>query len=128
MKKLIGILVAFLALGGTALAAGNAIVNNNQAEEVAINQAGVEQAYDDIGADKAKEIALKEVGVAEADAIWVRVERDYDDGRLEYSVEFHVGRTEYDLEIDAKTGNVLERDIDVDDDRFDDGWDDRWDD
>lgn len=213
MKKLVGILVTTLALGGTAVGAGAAIQNNNEAAQQAIEQAGVEQAYDveseldyekgkavydvefesngqeyeyeidaetgavlekekerdddagkkqqtaavkqetkkeaakteiaatdDIGREKAKEIALQQAGVTEAEVTWIEVERDYDDGRLEYNVEFRVGNKEYEYEVDAKTGQVFERDIDVeddfddryddryDDDRYDDDWDDRWDD
>lgn len=160
MKKLVGILVTSLVLGGTAVGVGAAILNNDQAEKQAIEVAGVEQARDDnagkeqqstdvkqetakaettssddIGRDKAKEIALQQAGVAEADVTWVKVERDYDDGRLEYNVEFRVGNKEYEYEVDAKTGQVFERDVDVEDDfddryddRYDDDWDDIWDD
>ena len=36
-------------------------------------------------------------------------------GRLVYEIEFHVGRTEYDYEIDAASGTVLKADMDTDD-------------
>lgn len=67
----------------------------------------------DIGAEEAKAIALKHAGVTEAETTRIRVERDRDDGRVEYSVEFHVGNKEYDYEIDATTGNILEHDVEV---------------
>lgn len=93
----------------------------------------------DIGEAKAKAIALKNAGVSEGETTRLRVERDYDDGRVEYNVEFRVGNKEYEYEIDAKTGKILDQDIDLDDhdddrydndddDRYDDDDDDRWDD
>lgn len=94
-----------------------------------------ESTSDDIGKEKAKEIALQNADVSADQVVWEEVERDYDDGRLEYQIEFRVGNKEYDYEIDGKTGNILERDFDLDDDRYDDDddrydddYDDRWDD
>ena len=39
---------------------------------------------------------------------------DWDDGRLQYDVEFYSGSTEYDYEIDANTGAILSYDHDWD--------------
>ena len=66
-----------------------------------------------IGSAKAKEIALKHAGVSAADANWLRVELERDDGNWEYQVEFWVGNVEYDYEIDAVTGKILEHDHDI---------------
>jgi len=66
-----------------------------------------------IGSAKAKEIALKHAGIAAADANWLRVELERDDGKWEYQVEFWVGNEEYDYEIDALTGKILEYDRDI---------------
>lgn len=82
----------------------------------------------DIGKAKAKAIAFKDADVSESKATGLRVERDYDDGRLEYNVEFRVGNKEYEYEIDAKTGKILDKDIDINDKDDDDDNDDRWDD
>ena len=72
-------------------------------------------AADYITADKAKEIALQHAGVSAADAVFVKAGLDWDDGRVEYEVEFYAGTTEYDYEIDASTGAVLSYDLDWDD-------------
>lgn len=61
----------------------------------------------DIGKAAAKQIALEHAGVAEADASHLWVSRDYDDGRLEYEVEFFSGSKEYDYDIDAADGSIL---------------------
>ena len=61
----------------------------------------------DIGTEAAKSAAFAAAGVAAGDAASVRVERDYDDGRLEYEVEFWNGTTEYDYTINGYTGEVI---------------------
>lgn len=61
----------------------------------------------DIGEAAAKQIALEHAGIAEADASYLWVSRDYDDGRLEYEVEFFSGSKEYDYDIDAADGSIL---------------------
>ena len=62
----------------------------------------------DIGREAAKAAALSHAGVDESQTAKMKVERDWDDGRLEYEVEFSVGRTEYEYTIDGSTGAVLE--------------------
>jgi uncharacterized membrane protein YkoI len=69
----------------------------------------------DIGEERAKEIALSHAGYTADGVQWLKVERDYDDGRLEYEVEFHVGRIEYGYEIDAASGTVLHYEAEQDD-------------
>ena len=61
-----------------------------------------------IGAAKAKTIALKEV----PDATVIKVEFDNDDGVAVYEVTMVKGSYEYEVKIDAKSGKVLELDMD----------------
>lgn len=68
-----------------------------------------------IGEEKAKQIALSDAGVIESNAQRLNVNFDFDDGRGEYEVDFNVGMTEYDYEIDAVTGVILDKDVDYDD-------------
>ena len=63
-----------------------------------------------IGEEKAKSIALAHAGVKESDTAYIVCKLDYDDGIAEYDVEFYVGNMEYDVEINAKTGDVLSYD------------------
>ena len=65
-----------------------------------------------IGKVKAKEIALANAGVKEADARKLRVEFEYDDGVAKYDVDFHFNKYDYDYEIDALTGNILKAEKD----------------
>ncbi len=63
----------------------------------------------DIGAEKAKSIAYADAGVSASDVVNVKVERDWDDGRWEYEIEFWSGSTEYDYEISGTDGTILKR-------------------
>lgn len=67
----------------------------------------------DIGAEKAKEIALQHAGVSASNAVFVKAEREYDDGRLTYDVDFYAGNKEYDYEILASDGTILSYDADI---------------
>ena len=67
-----------------------------------------------IGKDKALEIALSDAGVSSV--TWSEVEMDYDDGFMTYEVEFTYNNREYDYEINAITGDVLESNREYDDD------------
>lgn len=72
--------------------------------------AGSEQ----ITEEQAKQLALQHAGVAEKDVSRLQVKFDYDDGRGEYEVEWHVGRTEYSCDVDAVTGVILSYDKELD--------------
>ena len=65
-----------------------------------------------IGEDAAKKAALDNAGLAESDVTNWKIERDWDDGRLEYEIEFWCGTTEYDCTVDGHTGSVLKCGID----------------
>lgn len=68
----------------------------------------------DIGAEGAKAAALAHAGVSENQTTKMEVERDWDDGRLEYDVEFEAGHMEYEYTIDGTTGAILEYEQDWD--------------
>ena len=65
----------------------------------------------DIGSEQAKAVALKDAGLQESSVTGLRVERDYDDGRLKYDVEFWSGKTEYDYTIDGTSGTIRDKDV-----------------
>lgn len=68
-----------------------------------------------IGVKKAKSIALKHAGLKSSQVKFLKAKLDYDDGRAVYEIEFYRGSTEYDYEIDAKTGKILSYDHDIED-------------
>lgn len=60
--------------------------------------------------EDAKEIALKDAGVKASDASFTKTKLDRDDGRDVYDIEFYTSDREYEYEIDAQTGKILEKD------------------
>ena len=68
-----------------------------------------------ISASEAKSIALAHAGLTADQVKGLRAEYDRDDGIPEYEVEFRVGNWEYDYEIHAETGKILDWEKDWDD-------------
>ena len=60
-----------------------------------------------VSLEQAQQLALQKAGLNDSEVIWKKLEQDEDDGRIVYELEFISGRTEYDCEIDAATGNFL---------------------
>ena len=81
------------------------------ADKSAAQQGSSTSSY--ISAERAKEIALADAGVKAADAVFLRAQLDWDDGRAEYEVEFYSGNVEYDYDIDAVTGAIRSSDRDL---------------
>ena len=101
-------------------------------------QSGQTSSASYIGVDQAKRIALKHAGVS--DATFTKAKLEKEDGVRIYEIEFRKDGVEYEYEIDAVTGSILESDMekdeqaaapgkdhyddDDDDDRYDDHDDD----
>ena len=71
------------------------------ADKSVAQQGGSTSSY--ISADRAKEIALADAGVQAADAVFLRAQLDWDDGRAEYEVEFYSGNV-------GTSGNTISND------------------
>lgn len=67
-------------------------------------------------AAEAKAAALNLAGYTESQATFIKVELDKDDGIYHYDVEFVVGNKEFEYEIQASTGAVLDEDVEIEDD------------
>lgn len=61
--------------------------------------------------EKAKNIAFKNTGVSSNKVKKLKVEMDADDGKIVYDIDFIVDNIEYEYEINAKTGEIIEKDI-----------------
>ncbi len=59
--------------------------------------------------DAAKAAALADAGLAVSDVTFTKEKLDWDDGIAVYDIEFLTADTEYDYEIDAATGAVLDK-------------------
>ena len=58
------------------------------------------------------QIALHHAGVAQADICDLSCKLEEENGVMIYQVEFEHGQYEYEYEIDAKSGKILDMDID----------------
>ena len=67
-------------------------------------------------AEQVKQIAFNHAGVTADKVYGLKVERDRDDGVVTYDVEFKADGVEYEYEIHAASGKILEYDRERDDD------------
>ncbi len=68
-----------------------------------------------IGIEKAKENALKHAGYKEKEVTFTKSKLDKDDDKSVYEIEFRVGGLEYEYEVNAATGKVVDYDIEEED-------------
>lgn len=86
--------------------------DSGQAQESTSQSGGSSQDTNYISADKAQSIALQHAGVSASDATFRKAHLDRDDGIYVYEIEFVSGDLEYDYEIHATTGAILDWDRD----------------
>ncbi len=58
-------------------------------------------------------LPVSEVSSSDARNVSANLERD--DGKMIYEVEFEVGNKEYDYDIDAISGKILDKSVELDD-------------
>lgn len=71
-------------------------------------QSGAGGTAADIGREAALAAALSHAGVSQDQVYDLEVKREYDDGRLEYEIEFKTGGWEYEYTISAADGAILD--------------------
>lgn len=69
----------------------------------------------EITLEKAKDIVLKDSNLQNNQVDFVKAEKSMDDGIKKYDIEFYHNDKEYDYEVDAMTGEILEYDNEVED-------------
>lgn len=57
--------------------------------------------------NEAIDIALRDAGIGREDAEWLNANRDRDDGRTYYDIEFRSNAGKWEYEIDSETGNIV---------------------
>ena len=95
LVKVIGILLAIIAIGAGAAYAGSVVSRNNL-----------------ISQDAAENFAIVDANVSRDNVSSLHSHLERDQGRYVYDVEFHVGDIEYEYEILAQDGSILEKRID----------------
>ncbi len=59
--------------------------------------------------EKAREIAVKDAGIKNAEVSFTKAKLDTDDGVKIYEIEFTYNGNEYEYDINAKTGAIIEK-------------------
>ena len=86
---------------------------NNQTTNENTNNNQNSNETDKISIEEAKNIALKHANLTSDKVSFIKVESDLDNGIEKYDIEFYYENTEYDYEINAVTGEIIEYDYDV---------------
>ena len=81
--------------------------NVNNAQNNIVNNTG------NISLDKAKEIALAHAGLSADQVTFVQASMDFDYGIQKYDIEFYCNGKEYDYEINASNGQIIQYDYDI---------------
>lgn len=93
------------------LSAHNGEIEKYSIEHFDAYIASINQKGDRITSDAALQSALEHAGVKEKDTTLRKIEFDTDDGVTFYEVEFYVGATEYEYEINAFDSGVLKCEV-----------------
>ena len=88
-------------------ATGDILSYDNDVENFSIPQQQGTATGSYIGEDAAKAAALQRAGLIEDQVRWEKCELDEDDGRFSYELEFSSGQHEYECEVEAFTGEIL---------------------
>lgn len=63
--------------------------------------------------ERAKAIALSDAGLSAASVTFTEAKQDFDDGVPNYDLDFYTATHEYDYEINAQTGAIMDKSVDV---------------
>ena len=101
--------------------AGDSISEDTAGGKTIVGEIGSEGTITDnnqatITEEEAKEIALDAAGIAESDVKALRVEKDIENGRYVYEVDFYSENKEYDYKIDQTTGDIVGKDYEIEND------------
>ena len=88
-------------------ATGDILSYDNDVENFSILQQQGTATGSYIGDDAAKAAALQRAGLTADQVRWEKCELDEDDGRFSYELEFSSGQHEYECEVEAFTGEIL---------------------
>lgn len=100
MKKSIKILIICILLAALITVGVIYLINQTRDDELLI------------GEERAQQIALSDARLAENQVSKLKVRLKLDDGVWYYDVEFRTIALEYEYEIEAYTGAILDKDID----------------
>ena len=97
---------------GSGAGSGGASGNVSSGAGSGTAQSGAGGTSADIGREAALAAALNHAGVSQDQVYGLEVKQEYDDGRLEYEIEFKTGGWEYEYTISAADGAILDSERD----------------
>ena len=121
MKKLILATIILVFSIGLVACTDSGVVDNSNGNNSS-NNSSINGSSDDstngktsnkITIDQAKEIALKHAGLTEDQVSFSETKNDIDDGIEKYDIEFYCNGKEYDYEISAINGEIIQFDNDI---------------
>lgn len=102
----------------------NLLLSSKNTEIKNTNTQGEASTSSYITKENAKQKALSDAGISENDIRDLEIELDADAGILIYEIEFKTSNNEYEYEINARTGEIINKNTDLNDDTYDDNHDD----
>lgn len=102
----------------------NLLLSSKNTEIKNTNTQGEASTNSYITKENAKQKALSDAGISENDIRDLEIELDADAGILIYEIEFKTSNNEYEYEINARTGEIINKNTDLNDDTYDDNHDD----
>ena len=113
MKKLL--LISALLISSLCITACNNNSVNNSSQPptaTATTTQAMPETTEFISEEKAKEIALQKAGLTAEDVTFTKIGLDRDDGVWQYEIEFRQDKTEYETDINAVDGTIINWEID----------------
>ena len=125
MKKLL--IISSIIVATTSFMACGKVSNNNSSTFIPKNSTAANQnniiannasnstvnSNNKITIEEAKSIALKHSNLDESQVSFIRSEYDFDNGIEKYEIEFYYNNNKYEYEINAKTGDIISYDYDI---------------
>ena len=110
------LLISALLISSLCIAACNNNPSNNSSQPPTATAPTATQAMPEttefIGEEKAKEIALQKAGLTAEDVTFTKIGLDRDDGVWQYEIDFRQDKTEYETDINAVDGTIINWEID----------------
>ena len=114
MKKLcLALIILTLSISLVGCTHSGVASNGNQNNTESSTQNNNINNTGNISLDKAKEIALSHAGLSSDQVTFVQANNDFDDGIQKYDIEFYCNGKEYDYEINASNGQIIQYDYDM---------------
>lgn len=114
MKKVL--LISVMLISSLCITACNNNLSNNSSQTPTATDPTATQATPEttefIGEEKAKEIALQKAGLTVENVTFTKIGLDRDDGVWQYEIEFRQDKTEYETDINAVDGTIINWEID----------------